>query len=70
MLCLQLELQEQRFAQNENGEASAKQIETYQRCTNTLRRTLEALGLQRRPRNVTPSIAEYARQVRQREAAV
>jgi hypothetical protein len=53
MLTLQLELQEQRFARNEGGEASSKQIETYQRVTNTLRRTLESLGLQRRTRDIT-----------------
>lgn len=41
MLALQLELMEQRFAANEGGEASAKQLETYQRTTNTLRRTLD-----------------------------
>jgi hypothetical protein len=52
MLTLQTELMETRWAQN-NGEASPRQIETYQRCTNTLRRTLESLGLQRRPRDVT-----------------
>jgi hypothetical protein len=27
--------------------------------TNTLRRTLESLGLQRRSRDVTPSLTEY-----------
>lgn len=59
MLALQLELMEQKFASNEGGEASSKQIETYQRCTNTLRRTLEALGLQRRSKDVTPSLAAY-----------
>jgi hypothetical protein len=54
MLTLQLELLEQRFALNDGGEASAPQIETYQRTTNTLRRTLEALGLERRAKDVTP----------------
>ena len=54
MLCLQCELMEQNFAKAEGGEASAKQIDTYQRITNTLRRTLESLGLQRRPKDVTP----------------
>jgi hypothetical protein len=53
MLSLQTELMEQRFALNDCGEASAKQIEVYQRTTNTLRRTLESLGLRRRPRDVT-----------------
>lgn len=54
MMTLQLELQEQRFALNDGGEATSRQIETYQRTTNTLRRTLEALGLERRPRTVSP----------------
>jgi hypothetical protein len=52
MLTLQLEMMEQRWAQNE-GEAGPKSIQTYQQCTNTLRRTLEALGLRRRQRDVT-----------------
>jgi hypothetical protein len=53
MLTLQLELLEQRFSKNENGEASRQQIETYQRCTNTLRRTLESLGIERRAKDIT-----------------
>jgi hypothetical protein len=52
MLTLQLELMEARWQEN-NGEASAKQIETYQRTANTLRRLLESLGLQRRPKDVS-----------------
>jgi hypothetical protein len=58
MLALQCEMMETRWAQNE-GEASAKQIETYQRVTGALRRTLESLGLRRRARDVTPSLQEY-----------
>jgi hypothetical protein len=70
MLCLQLELQEQRFARNEDGLAGTKQIETYQRVTNTLRRTLESLGLQRRARDVSPpTLEQYARQQQRLEAA-
>jgi hypothetical protein len=52
MLALQCELMEQRFAKNENGEASARQIESYQRATNTLRRCLVSLGLKRVPREI------------------
>jgi hypothetical protein len=59
MLCLQCELLEQRFAQDEHGEASAKAFDMYQRATNTLRRTLESLGLQRRQKDVTPSLSRY-----------
>jgi hypothetical protein len=54
MLTLQLEMMEARWQEN-NGEASAKQIETYQRTSNTLRRLLESLGLQRRQKDITPS---------------
>ncbi len=52
MLCLQLELLEQQFAENE-GQANAQELEVYQRCCNTLRRTLGALGLKRHPRGGT-----------------
>jgi hypothetical protein len=31
----------------------------YQRCSNSLRRLLEAVGIQRRARDVTPSVSEY-----------
>ena len=62
MLTLQLELLEQRFAQNEAGEALASELEVYQRCTNTLRRTLEALGLKRRPQEVPDESDAIARE--------
>jgi hypothetical protein len=52
MLTLQLEMQEQRWAANAEGEATPKQLESYQRATNTLRRVLECLGLRRRTRTV------------------
>jgi hypothetical protein len=61
MLCLQCELMEARWNEND-GEASAKQIDTYQRCVGALRRTLESLGMKRRPRDITPTLEEYARQ--------
>jgi hypothetical protein len=66
MLTLQLEMMEHRWATTADGEASAKQIETYQRVSNTLRRHLEALGLKRRPRDVTPvpSLEQYLRSKR------
>jgi hypothetical protein len=34
-------------------------LERYQRAVNTLRRVLETLGLQRRPRDITPSLPQY-----------
>jgi hypothetical protein len=54
MLTLQLELMEQRFAQNDDGRATAEQLQEYGRATNTLRRVWEALGLQRRAKDITP----------------
>jgi hypothetical protein len=61
MLQLQLEMMEQRWAAN-NGQASAKALDTYQRTTGALRR-VETLGLQRRSRDVTPpDPLDYARQ--------
>ena len=44
------------------SQASAKQLEGYQRASNSLRRILESLGLRRRSLDVTPSPLEYARQ--------
>jgi hypothetical protein len=57
-LTLQLEMMEEDWA-SRGGEAPAKRLETYQRTTNTLRRTLESLGLQRRSKDVTPTLQEY-----------
>jgi hypothetical protein len=59
MMTLQAELMEQRFSENENGAASSQQIECYGRTTNTLRRTLEALGLERRAKTIVPTLSEY-----------
>jgi hypothetical protein len=66
MLTLQTEMMEAHWAENE-GEASSKSLETYQRTTNTLRRTLEALGLRRRARDVTPDLATYIASKREYE---
>jgi hypothetical protein len=45
LLQLQLEMMEQKFALREDGCASGKEMETYQRSSNSLRRLLESLGL-------------------------
>jgi hypothetical protein len=42
------------------GEAQPDQLDLYQRTANSLRRLLEAIGLQRRTRDVTPDPLEYA----------
>jgi len=68
MMTLQLEMMEQRWAQN-GGEGSTQQVETYQKVTGALRRVLESLGLKRRPRDVTPRLDEYLRRSERREAA-
>src|SRR5262249_53701142 len=56
MLELQCELMESRFAANQ-GEASLKQLEIYQRASSALRRLIESLGLNagRKPRDITPA---------------
>jgi hypothetical protein len=52
VLTVELERLEQKFALA--GEASTDDIDLYQRVANSLRRLLEAVGLQRRSRNVPP----------------
>jgi hypothetical protein len=55
-LTVELERLESKFA--EAGEASATDIDLYQRTANSLRRLLESIGLQRRAKDVTPTLAE------------
>ena len=62
MLTLQLEMMESRWATEHEGQAGPKSLEHYQRCTNTLRRVHESLGLRRRPKDITPNPLDYARQ--------
>lgn len=69
MLCLQCEMQEQRWAQEHEGVAGPKQLMEYGRATNTLRRVLESLGLKRRQKDVTPTLNEYIASKRQDEVA-
>ena len=52
VLSVELENLEARFATA--GSASADDLDLYQRTANSLRRLLEAVGLQRRARDVTP----------------
>jgi hypothetical protein len=59
ILTVELERLEARFATA--GEASADDLDLYQRTAGNLRRLLEAVGLQRRPRDVTPDPLDYAR---------
>jgi hypothetical protein len=57
VLTVELERLEVKFALA--GAASPDDLEVYQRCANSLRRLLEAIGLRRRPKNVTPRLSEY-----------
>src|SRR5262245_2792713 len=59
VLSVELEHLEARFATA--GSASAEDLDLYQRTANSLRRLLEAVGLQRRPVDVTPDPLVYAR---------
>jgi hypothetical protein len=59
VLTTELERLEVRFALA--NEASADDLDLYQRTANSLRRLLEAVGLQRRTRDVTPDPLVYAR---------
>ena len=56
-LSVELELLESRFATD--GQASPQSLDLYQRTSNSLRRLLEAVGLKRRPRDVTPDLRSY-----------
>jgi len=56
-LTVELEHLETKFALA--GEASSDDLDLYQRTANSLRRLLEAVGLQRRARDVTPNLETY-----------
>ena len=56
-LTVELERLESVFATA--GEALPSQLDQYQRCANTLRRLLEAVGLKRVPKDVTPTLSQY-----------
>jgi hypothetical protein len=57
VLSVELENLEARFATA--GAATTEDLDLYQRTANSLRRLLEAVGLQRRAKDVTPSVADY-----------
>jgi len=69
VLVTELERREATFAQA--GGADDAALAAYQTCVNTLRRVFEALGLQRRARDVGPTLSDLLRedleQQRQRE---
>jgi hypothetical protein len=57
-LTIELERLEAKFSTLPNG-PRADDLDMYQRCSNSLRRLLESIGIQRRPRDVTPSLDGY-----------
>jgi len=69
VMTVELERLEAQFALA--GEADPMTLDLYARTSGNLRRLLEAVGLQRRARDVSPpSVAEYlAHKAKQREAA-
>jgi hypothetical protein len=54
-LTIELERLEAKFSTLPNGPRDSD-LDMYQRCSNSLRRLLESIGIQRRPRDVTPSL--------------
>jgi hypothetical protein len=58
-LRLQLEFAEQQWVERYDGVAPQSRLLAYQRVVGTLRRVLKTLGLQRRSRDVTPSLSQY-----------
>ena len=52
MLTVLTEMMEQGFAE-QHMKVEAAELDSYQRAVNCLRRVLETVGLQRRPRDVT-----------------
>ena len=59
VLTTELERLEAKFATV--GEASECDLDLYQRMTNTLRRALEAIGLQRRAKDIGPTLGDLIR---------
>jgi len=65
-MTVELERLEAKFATD--GEATAQELDLYQRTAGNLRRLLESVGLERRARDVTPPLRDYIAS-RAREAA-
>ena len=60
VMTVELERMERLFALA--GEASAQDLEIYARVAANMRRCLESIGIHRRPRDITPTLAEIIRQ--------
>jgi hypothetical protein len=55
-LTVELERMERQFALNE--QASPDELDAYQRCSNSLRRLLESVGLRRRARDTGLTLSD------------
>jgi hypothetical protein len=65
--CLTVELERLELDFATAGEQLPAKLDQYQRCANTLRRLLEAIGLQRRSKNITPTIESIAERLAEDE---
>jgi hypothetical protein len=61
VMTVELERFEVKFAHA--GEADPNELDQYARIAANLRRMLEAIGLQRRPRDISPTLAEIAGEI-------
>jgi hypothetical protein len=66
-IAIQMEAMEQQWAEHD-GIASEKSLMSYQRLAGALRRLLQTLGLERRAKNVGPTLGELLRQPRPTES--
>jgi hypothetical protein len=67
VMTVELERFEAKFAVA--GEAAERDLDLYIRAAGNLRRLLEAIGLQRRSRDVTPTLEQYLRPNRDHQEA-
>jgi hypothetical protein len=60
-LTVELERMESGFANA--GEATPAQLDLYQRTANSLRRLLESVGIERRAKNITPTLSDILNEI-------
>ena len=66
-LTVELECMEIAFASN-LGDTDVQALDAYQRVASSLRRLLEAIGLQRRSRDITPTLSSYIAEITAQKA--
>ena len=69
VLITEMERMERRFALVGAEGPHVDELSHYSRLANTLRRLLDVTGLERRTRNIAPSIDEYLDEVAEEDAA-